>query len=279
MHSSVLRQLLRLRNRSHLLSLQCACPLAGPLRLAPLLMRYIDRQAAAHRAEAHQLSDTNNVTFLLSGRPGSSCIAPKRIAGYFPALRLRYSMEMPIKLAGYGYGQGALDAFAADFAQQGRLRSSRPESMAEKKMSVTTHDKQASKGWAWVDRVTPNLLTSLAPVANSLAPAASSPAPAASSPAPAANSPAPAVNSPAPAANSPAPAANSPAPAVNSPAPAASSLAPAVNSLAPAANSPAPAASSPAPAASSLAPVANGLSQVVRTPVPVSKGHTLGLSE
>jgi hypothetical protein len=57
-------------------------------------------------------------------------------------------------LAGYGCGQGALDAFAADFAEQGRLRSSRPEALAEKKMSVATRNKHVSKGWAWVDRVT-----------------------------------------------------------------------------------------------------------------------------
>jgi hypothetical protein len=57
-------------------------------------------------------------------------------------------------LAGYGCGQGAINAFAADFAEQGRLRSSRPEALAEKKMSVATRNKHVSMGWAGVDRVT-----------------------------------------------------------------------------------------------------------------------------
>jgi hypothetical protein len=65
----------------------------------------------------------------------------------------RWQRDLPA-LAGYGYGQGALDAFAADFSEQKRLRSSRPEAVAEKKMSVATRDKQVSQGWAWVDRVT-----------------------------------------------------------------------------------------------------------------------------
>jgi hypothetical protein len=56
-------------------------------------------------------------------------------------------------LAGYGYGQSALDAFAADLAQHESLRAARPEAMAEKKMAVVTRDRQVSAGWAWVDRV------------------------------------------------------------------------------------------------------------------------------
>jgi hypothetical protein len=56
-------------------------------------------------------------------------------------------------LASYGFGQQALDLFAADYAEQGKLRSLRPEAVAEKKMSVTARDKQVSLGWAWVDRV------------------------------------------------------------------------------------------------------------------------------
>jgi hypothetical protein len=56
-------------------------------------------------------------------------------------------------LAGYGYGQSALDGFAADVAQHETLRAARPEAMAEKKMAVVTRDKQVSAGWAWVDRV------------------------------------------------------------------------------------------------------------------------------
>ena len=56
-------------------------------------------------------------------------------------------------LAGYGYGQTALDAFAADLAQHTTLRSARPEAVAEKKTAVVTRDKQVSHGWAWVDRV------------------------------------------------------------------------------------------------------------------------------
>jgi hypothetical protein len=57
-------------------------------------------------------------------------------------------------LASYGYGQGALDAFEADYEAHAKLRSSRPEAVAEKKMSVATRDKQVSNGWTWVDRVT-----------------------------------------------------------------------------------------------------------------------------
>jgi len=57
-------------------------------------------------------------------------------------------------LASYGYGQGALDAFTADLAEHAKLRSARPEAVAEKKMSVATRDRQVSSGWAWVDRVT-----------------------------------------------------------------------------------------------------------------------------
>jgi hypothetical protein len=56
-------------------------------------------------------------------------------------------------LASYGFGQQALDLFAADYAEQGKLRSARPEAVAEKKMSVTARDKQVSLAWAWVDRV------------------------------------------------------------------------------------------------------------------------------
>ena len=37
-------------------------------------------------------------------------------------------------LASYGYGQGALDAFAADYTEHAKLRSARPEAVAEKKM-------------------------------------------------------------------------------------------------------------------------------------------------
>ena len=44
-------------------------------------------------------------------------------------------------LAGYGYGQGALDAFATDLAEHAKLRSARPEAVAERKMSVATRDK------------------------------------------------------------------------------------------------------------------------------------------
>jgi hypothetical protein len=80
-------------------------------------------------------------------------------------------------LAGYGCGQGALDAFAADFAEHGRLRSSRPEAVAEKKMSVATRDKQVSKGWAWVDRVT-SMLGVLAHTDQTLATALDSATPA-----------------------------------------------------------------------------------------------------
>ena len=56
-------------------------------------------------------------------------------------------------LAGYGYGQGALEAFTADLSEHAKLRSARPEAVAEKKMSVAARDKQVSLGWAWVDRV------------------------------------------------------------------------------------------------------------------------------
>jgi hypothetical protein len=56
-------------------------------------------------------------------------------------------------LAGYGYGQSALDAFAADLAQHTTLRVARPEAVGEKKTAVVTRDKQVSRGWAWVDRV------------------------------------------------------------------------------------------------------------------------------
>jgi hypothetical protein len=65
----------------------------------------------------------------------------------------RWKRDVPA-LAGYGYGQGALDAFAQDFAEHAKLRSTRPEAVAEKKMSVTKRDKQVSLGWAWVNRVT-----------------------------------------------------------------------------------------------------------------------------
>jgi hypothetical protein len=57
-------------------------------------------------------------------------------------------------LASYGYGQEALDAFTADCAEHAKLRSARPQAVAEKKMSVSTRDKQDSSGWKWVDRVT-----------------------------------------------------------------------------------------------------------------------------
>ena len=56
-------------------------------------------------------------------------------------------------LAGYGYGQSALDAFAADVAQHATLRAARPEAVAGKKTAVLTRDQQVSLGWAWVDRV------------------------------------------------------------------------------------------------------------------------------
>jgi len=56
-------------------------------------------------------------------------------------------------LASYGFGQEALNAFAADYAEHGKLRSARPEAVAEKKMSVASRDRQVSLGWAWVDRV------------------------------------------------------------------------------------------------------------------------------
>jgi hypothetical protein len=56
-------------------------------------------------------------------------------------------------LALYGYHQAALDAFTADMAEHAKLRAARPEAVAEKKMSVTTRDKQVSLGWAWADRV------------------------------------------------------------------------------------------------------------------------------
>ena len=56
-------------------------------------------------------------------------------------------------LAMYGYGQAALDGFAADVAEHAKLRAARPEAVAEKKMSVATRDRQVSLGWAWVDKV------------------------------------------------------------------------------------------------------------------------------
>jgi hypothetical protein len=56
-------------------------------------------------------------------------------------------------LASYGFGQEALNAFAGDYAEHGKLRSARPEAVAEKKMSVAARDRQVSLGWAWVDRV------------------------------------------------------------------------------------------------------------------------------
>jgi hypothetical protein len=56
-------------------------------------------------------------------------------------------------LAGYGHGQGVLDAFVVDLAEHGKLRSARPEAVTGKKMSVTARDKQVSLGWGWVDRV------------------------------------------------------------------------------------------------------------------------------
>jgi len=71
-------------------------------------------------------------------------------------------------LASYGYGQGAFDAFAADLAEHAKLRSARPEAVAEKKMSVTMRDKEVSLGWAWVDRVD-SILSSLARTDQTLA--------------------------------------------------------------------------------------------------------------
>ena len=71
-------------------------------------------------------------------------------------------------LASYGYGQGVLDAFAADLAEHAKLRSARPEAVAEKKMSVATRDRQVSSGWAWVDRVT-SMLGALARTDQALA--------------------------------------------------------------------------------------------------------------
>jgi hypothetical protein len=56
-------------------------------------------------------------------------------------------------LSSYGYGQGALDAFAADYAEHAKLRSARPEAVTAKKMSVATRDKEVSLGWKWVDQV------------------------------------------------------------------------------------------------------------------------------
>jgi hypothetical protein len=56
-------------------------------------------------------------------------------------------------LADYGYGQTVLDAFAAGMAEHARLRASRPEAVAEKKICVVNRDQQVSRGWAWVDRV------------------------------------------------------------------------------------------------------------------------------
>jgi hypothetical protein len=56
-------------------------------------------------------------------------------------------------LAPYGYGQAGLEAFAASVAGHAKLRSARPEAVAEKKTSVTNRDRQVSLGWAWVDRV------------------------------------------------------------------------------------------------------------------------------
>jgi hypothetical protein len=56
-------------------------------------------------------------------------------------------------LAGYGYDQGALEAFTADILKHAKLRSARPDAVAGKKMSVNARDKQVSLGWAWVDRV------------------------------------------------------------------------------------------------------------------------------
>jgi len=65
----------------------------------------------------------------------------------------RWKRDLPA-LASYGYGQGALDAFSADCAEHAKLRATRPQAVTEKKMSVSTRDKQVSSGWKWVDRVT-----------------------------------------------------------------------------------------------------------------------------
>jgi hypothetical protein len=64
----------------------------------------------------------------------------------------RWRRDLPA-LASYGFGQSALDAFAADLTEHAKLRAARPEAVAEKKMSVVARDKQVSQGWAWVDRV------------------------------------------------------------------------------------------------------------------------------
>jgi hypothetical protein len=72
--------------------------------------------------------------------------------------KARWKRDLPA-LASYGYGQGALDAFSADYAEHAKLRSARPEAVTEKKMSVTARDQQVSSGWKWVDRVTSMLGT------------------------------------------------------------------------------------------------------------------------
>ena len=65
----------------------------------------------------------------------------------------RWRRDLPA-LASYGFGQAELDAFSADVATHAKLRETRPEAVAGKKMSVVTRDQHVSAGWAWVDRVT-----------------------------------------------------------------------------------------------------------------------------
>jgi hypothetical protein len=56
-------------------------------------------------------------------------------------------------LGGYGLGQAALDAFAADAEAHAKMRAARPDAVSDKKMAVVTRDKHVSAAWAWVDRV------------------------------------------------------------------------------------------------------------------------------
>lgn len=56
-------------------------------------------------------------------------------------------------LGSYGYGRSALAAFEADITTHQGLRSSRPDSVTEKRSAVVLRDRHVSNAWTWVDRV------------------------------------------------------------------------------------------------------------------------------
>jgi hypothetical protein len=64
----------------------------------------------------------------------------------------RWRRDLPA-LEPYGFSQSRLDEFAAILVSHGNLRSTRPESVIDKKMAVVERDRKVSLAWAWADKV------------------------------------------------------------------------------------------------------------------------------